>query len=95
MASYLFTQSVSVAFNKFVNGDCRRRSSARLQLTLDGSVSPKVADLDLAVLFDRLIIGPSPYPVPMWTVFVEALRKIGVSDAANRVYLSMIPIRGY
>jgi hypothetical protein len=64
-------------------------------LPLDGSVSPKVADLDLAVLFDRLIIGPSPYPVPMWTVFVEALRKIGVSDAANRVYLSMIPIRGY
>jgi hypothetical protein len=34
MASYLFTQSVSVAFNKFVNGDCRQRSSARLQLTV-------------------------------------------------------------
>ncbi len=63
-------------------------------LPLDKRVSADIAGLDLAVLFDRLIIGPSQYPMPMWAAFVEALKGIGVSDAENRVWISGIPIRG-
>jgi hypothetical protein len=33
------------------------------------------------------------YPWPMYEAFVEALTKSGVSDAAQRVSLSLIPIR--
>jgi hypothetical protein len=63
------------------------------QLPLDRSSSPDLADLDLATMFDRLIVGPSPYPWAMYEGFVDALTKIGVSDAVNRVYASEIPLR--
>jgi hypothetical protein len=61
---------------------------------LDKDVSTTLVDLDFAHLFDRLIIGPSQYPAPMWTAFVEALKAAGVADADRRVCASGIPIRG-
>ena len=48
------------------------------QLPLDGSVSPLVADLDFARVFDRLIVGPTPYPWPIYGAFVEVLKAAGV-----------------
>jgi hypothetical protein len=44
-------------------------------------------------MFDRLIIGPSPFPLPIADAFIEALSKAGVSDAGNRVFASGISIR--
>jgi len=35
------------------------------KVPLDGSASPLVADLDFAQVFDRLIVGPTPYPWPI------------------------------
>jgi hypothetical protein len=63
-------------------------------LPLDSMVSPELAGLEFSVLFDRLIIGPSQYPGPMWTAFVAALKGSGVKDAEQRVFASRIPIRG-
>jgi hypothetical protein len=63
------------------------------KIPLDVRVSPNLADIDLARLFDRLIIGPSPYPWAMYEAFVGALVESGVPDAANRVFTSGIPIR--
>lgn len=63
------------------------------QLPLDSSVSPVLAELDLARMFDRLIVGPSPYPWAMFEAFVDALTKMGIADAGNRVYVSGIPLR--
>jgi hypothetical protein len=60
---------------------------------LDVTVSDALHDLDITRIFDRLIIGPSPYPWVMYEAFVTALLKAGVSDAANRVFASNIPIR--
>ena len=62
-------------------------------LPLDQSMSPGLADLDLARMFDRLIIGPSPYPWPMYEAFTAALSAAGVKDAVNKVFMSGIPIR--
>lgn len=62
-------------------------------LPLDKSVSPGLADIDLVQMFDRLIIGPSPYPWPMYEAFTDALSRAGVADAASKVYVSDIPIR--
>lgn len=63
------------------------------KLPLDKSVNPILADLDLSNLFERLIIGPSPYPVAMFDAFMEALTKAGVVDAGMKIFVSNIPIR--
>jgi hypothetical protein len=63
------------------------------KLPLDAAVSPNLGDLDFASVFDRLIIGPTPYPWPMYQAFVATLSKAGVADAAKRVFSSNIPIR--
>jgi hypothetical protein len=63
------------------------------KLPLDKIVSPSLADLDIGHIFDRLIIGPTPYAWAMYEAFVDALRKIGVVGAEERVVVSGIPIR--
>ena len=63
------------------------------KLPLDKSVDPILGDLDISTLFDRLIIGPSPYPVAMAEAFVAALSKAGVAEASKKVFASNIPIR--
>jgi hypothetical protein len=60
---------------------------------LDGKVSPDLEELDIALIVDRLIIGPSPYPSVMYQAFVDALTKSGVSGAEKLVFISGIPIR--
>lgn len=64
------------------------------KIPLDKTVDSALADIDLASLFSRLIIGPSPYPWVMYTALVDALRKSGVPDADQRIVASTIPIRG-
>lgn len=63
------------------------------KLPLDKKIDPVIEDLDLANLFDRLIIGPSPYPHAMADAFIEALSNIGVTEAAKKIWVSGIPIR--
>jgi hypothetical protein len=63
------------------------------KIPLDVTVDPVLATLDFVAAFDRLIIGPSPYPWAMFEAFVAALLKKGVLDAAARVFVSEIPIR--
>ncbi len=64
------------------------------KLPLDKSVSDTIADLDIAQILDRLIIGPSPYSWAMYQAFVTALTNAGVSDVGSKVVISGIPIRG-
>lgn len=63
------------------------------KLPLDSTVSPALSDLDFSRTFERLIIGPSPYPWAMYQAFVQTLKAVGVHDAEGRVYTSGIPIR--
>lgn len=63
------------------------------KLPLDATVSPVVAELDISRLFDRLIMGPSPYPWVIGQAFIEALSKSGIPDPQNKVFASDIPIR--
>jgi hypothetical protein len=63
------------------------------KVPLDGSASPLIADLDFTQVFDRLIVGPTPYPWPIYGAFVEALKATGVPNAEERVFVSNIPIR--
>jgi hypothetical protein len=63
------------------------------KIPLDSSVSPVLAELDFAAMFDRLIIGPSPYPLAIKEAFTNALTIAGVADAGNKIFASLIPIR--
>ena len=63
------------------------------KLPLDREKSDVLADLDLARLFDRLIIGPSQFSLPMCEAFTKALTARGVEQADKRVFISGIPIR--
>lgn len=49
--------------------------------------------VDPAELLDRVIIGPTDYPIAIKEAFVDELVKVGVSDAASRVFISDIPLR--
>jgi hypothetical protein len=63
------------------------------KVPLDVAVSDALADLDLSRTFDRLIIGPSPYPWAMHEAFTKALQMAGVVEAEERVVPSGIPNR--
>lgn len=64
------------------------------KVPLDASVSDQIADLDFTRIFDRIIIGPTSYPSPIYGAFVDELTKAGVVNSAERVKVSEIPIRG-
>ena len=63
------------------------------KIPLDVSVSPELAELDLAAMFDRLIIGPTQYPLVMFETFKTALTAAGVANADSKIFASSIPIR--
>jgi hypothetical protein len=63
------------------------------KIPLDVTVSERLRDLDLFQMFDRLIVGPSPYPWPIYEAFVSELAKAGVAESEKRVFVSGIPIR--
>jgi hypothetical protein len=63
------------------------------KVPFDGSASPLIADFDFVQVFDRLIVGPTPYPWPIYGAFVEALKAAEVPSAEQRVFVSNIPIR--
>ena len=44
-------------------------------------------------LLDRIIIGPTQFPVAMYQAFVKLLEAAGVEDAQNKVIVSDIPLR--
>lgn len=49
--------------------------------------------LELNDLIDRIIIGPTNYPLPLYKAFVKMLNDAGVENAANKVCVSDIPLR--
>jgi hypothetical protein len=62
---------------------------------LDRNVSQDLADIEMSRIFDRLIIGPSPYPWVMYQAFVAALDEIEVPEAGKRVFVSDIRSRAW
>jgi len=63
------------------------------KLPMNSGKFPILDGTDFSQIFEKLIIGPSPYPWAMYQAFVDALVCAGVSDAATRVFVSDIPIR--
>jgi hypothetical protein len=53
------------------------------KIPLDVTAAPILAELDLSRIFDRLIIGPSPYPTVIYEAFVDALTKANITGATK------------
>jgi hypothetical protein len=57
------------------------------------SPANQIKGTGIPALVDRVIVGPTAYPGPMYAAFVAALQGAGVTDAPTRVVLSGIPLR--
>jgi len=49
--------------------------------------------LSIPSLINRVIVGPTEYPVALWHAFVELLREAGVENPESKVFTSNIPLR--
>jgi hypothetical protein len=65
------------------------------KMPIDDQVAIELADIDVASMFDRLIIGPTSQPWVMYEAFTRVLGKAGVADAGSRVIASGIPLRSW
>jgi hypothetical protein len=54
---------------------------------------PNFKGIEIPALLDRLIIGPTAFPVAMHDAFVEALSDAGIPNAPQKVFISDIPLR--
>jgi len=63
------------------------------KIPLEKNPDNDVIGTSIPALLDRIIIGPTVYPIPMATAFISALQAAGVADAGSRVFVSGIPIR--
>ena len=63
------------------------------KIPLQDSPDDDVVGVEIPALVDRVIIGPTAYPIPMAQAFILALHNAGVTDAGSRVVVSNIPIR--
>ncbi len=50
--------------------------------------------IEIPRLVDRIIIGPTDYPLAMWKAFVEILENAGVKNPGSKIFVSDIPLRG-
>lgn len=64
------------------------------KIPFDGTVSPDLAAIDMSVILERIIIGPTSYPWVMQESFANVMRKIGIANPESKILMSDIPIRG-
>ncbi|MBW2318859.1 MAG: hypothetical protein JRF24_09310, partial [Deltaproteobacteria bacterium] len=63
------------------------------QIPLEDNPSENVVGVAIPELIDRIIIGPSEYPIPIYEAFRVALDEAGVENSSSRVFISGIPLR--
>ena len=49
--------------------------------------------VEIPALIERVIIGPTKYPLAMWKAFTALLTDAGMDNASGRVFVSDIPLR--
>jgi len=54
---------------------------------------PGLTGIEPAALLDRVIIGPTAYPMPIYSTYIAALAEVGVTDASSKVKISFLPLR--
>ena len=52
-----------------------------------------LVDIEIPQIVNRIIIGPSAYPVPIYNAFVDALKDVGMENPESKIVISLIPLR--
>lgn len=60
---------------------------------LENDQAKGLMKVELNNLIEKIIIGPTNYPMPLYKAFVKLLSDAGVEDAARKVVVSDIPLR--
>lgn len=60
---------------------------------IDAAFAPEVAEIDVAAMIDRIIVGPSWHPWVTYQSFTALLGEMGVPNFQERVVTSDIPVR--
>ena len=63
------------------------------KIPLVDKAQPGVVGVEIPSLIDRIIIGPTRYPMPLYKAFVSLLEECGVPDSHSKVFVSEIPLR--
>jgi hypothetical protein len=63
------------------------------KIPLENKPAENIVGVEIPELIERIIIGPSNYPIPIGEAFTAALQDAGMKDAAARVFASSIPLR--
>jgi hypothetical protein len=54
---------------------------------------PELVGIEIPSLLNRLIIGPTKYPLAIREAFLSLLTEAGIQNSADKVYMSEIPLR--
>ncbi|MCB2134354.1 MAG: DUF2971 domain-containing protein [Rhodobacteraceae bacterium] len=63
------------------------------EIPLENVLEEGLTGVSIPELLDRLIIGPTPYPLPIFHAFQEKLEIAGVNEPWKRMTVSDIPLR--
>lgn len=63
------------------------------KVPLRNAPEAEINGISLPELLDRIIIGPTQYPGPIYASLVEELTGAGVPNAATKVFYSGVPLR--
>lgn len=63
------------------------------KIPLENRPPENIVGVEIPELIERVIIGPSNYPIPIGEAFAAALQVAGMKDAPARVFASNIPLR--
>lgn len=72
-----------------INGIPQEVHSVRLE----NNQEKGLMKIELNDLIEKIIIGPTDYPLPLYKAFVKLLSDAGVENAAEKVVVSDIPLR--
>lgn len=63
------------------------------KLPLENNKELEITGLSIPELIDKVLIGPTQYPLAMFDAFYETLIKLGIDDTNAKVTVSNIPLR--
>lgn len=63
------------------------------KVPLEEKLKENVTGISIPQIFNKIIIGPTEYPLPLLEAFKVALEKAGIENPVGRVIVSGIPLR--
>ena len=64
-----------------------------LLLALKDDTSVGRVGIEPPALLDRIIIGPTDYPMPIYNAYLEQMKKSGIAEAEKKLKISFLPLR--